>query len=159
MKPDYVYVVVEESGDPSLVKIGHSINPVDRIGGYKAGNHRRLIVIFTLLGGQQLETDIHETFADSRVGNGGDEWYKITPQMIEFFNDRIKQVLTKDTILVYHKRYFGSPSNIPTIELGEVKTAPIKSVLSVDSVQPHGIVEASQPKSPYSKVGQKKEKQ
>lgn len=158
MKPDYVYVVVEQGGDPSLVKIGHSVNPVDRIGGYKAGNHRRLIVVFTLLGGQQLEADIHETFADSRIGNGGDEWYKITPQMIEFFNSRIQQVLTKDTILVYHKRYFGGPISIPTVELGEAKTAPIKSASSVGSVQPHSIVEASQPKSPYSRVGQKKEK-
>lgn len=159
MKPDYVYVVVEEGGDPSLVKIGHSVDPVGRISGYKAGNHRRLIVLFTLLGGQQLEAEIHHLFADSRVGDGGDEWYKTTPRMIEFFNDRISQVLTKDTILVYHKRYFGGPISIPTVELGEAKTAPIKSTSNVGSVQPHGIVEASQPKSPYSKVGQKKGKQ
>ena len=156
LKPDYVYILTEEGGDPSLVKIGHSVDPINRLSGYKAGNYRRLVILFTILGGQELEAEIHVKFAENRIGSGGDEWFKLTPGMVDYLQYQMKKVLVgSDTILVYHKRYFGGPIRIPTVELGEVEAAPVRPTTRVNSVQPHSISEAQPPKSPYSKVGQK----
>lgn len=159
MRPDYVYILTEEDGDPSLVKIGHGKDPLHRYKGYQAGNYRRLIVLFTLVGGQPLESELHKQFKENRVyRGGGDEWYKLTSDSIDFILQKVKNVLTHDAVLAYIKRVFDGPIRIPTVELGEAKAAPVRPVTRVGSVQPYSISEAEPPKSPYSKVGQKREK-
>lgn len=47
---------------------------------------------------------------------------------------------------------FGRPISIPPVELGAVESPQIKSVVHVDSVQPHSIAEAHLPQNPYAKV-------
>lgn len=138
-----------------MVKIGHSLDPVNRLSGYKAGNYRRLNILFTMIGGQPLEAEIHFRFAEYRVGNGGDEWYKLSPDMVDFFQCKLKEILSGDSLLVYHRKVFGGPISIPPVELGEVEAAPVRAVTRVDSVQPHGVVEAHPPTNPYSNVGRK----
>lgn len=158
MKQDYVYILVEEGGDPSIVKIGHSKDPLNRPNGYKAANYRRLRVLFTLSGGQPLEAEIHTKFSELRVGNGGDEWFKLSSDLISFLQNKLKEVLTDGTFLAYSKKDFGGPPiSIPTIELGVTEAPPVRTVESVGSVQPHSISEANPPINPYSKVGKKRE--
>ena|ERR1700676_2294675 len=154
-KPDYVYVLREEGGDPSLVKIGHSIDPINRPKGYKAGNYRRLTVVYTILGGQELEAEIHGRFPMCRIGDGGDEWFKLTPELVDFLTWEAKNVLTSDTVLAYSSKNFGGPISIPSVELGVVETRIAPLVSRVDSVQPYSVSEAEPPKSPYRKVGRK----
>jgi hypothetical protein len=156
-RPDYVYILIEEGGDPSLVKIGHSVDPVNRPAGYKAGNYRKLLVLFTLIGGQPLEAEIHFRFEEYRIGSGGDEWYKLSPDMVSFFQHKLKEILSGDSVLVYHRPIgFDGPISIAPVELGEAKSRTAPPVSRTGSVRPHSIVEAEPPKSPYSKVGQKK---
>ena len=159
MKDDFVYVLIEEDGDPSLVKIGHSVDPVSRPAGYKAGNYRRLRILFTMIGGQPLEAEIHFRFQEYRVGSGGDEWYKLSPDMVDFFQHKIKEILSGDSLLVYSRKEFGGPISIPAVELGEVETPSVRPMARVDSIQPHSIAEASQPKNPYANVGEKRNTQ
>ena len=156
-KPSYVYVLREVDGDPSLVKIGHSIDPINRLAGYKAGNHRRLFVLLTLIGGQPLEAEIHFRFAEYRTGEGGDEWFKLSPDLVRFLQSKVHDVLSEDTVLVFHKRHFDGPISIPTVELGEVKTRTAHTVARLDSVQPCSITEAQPPKDSRHKVGQKRQ--
>jgi hypothetical protein len=155
MKDDFVYILIEEDGDPSLVKIGHSVDPVNRLSGYKAGNHRRLRILATLIGGQPLEAEIHDRFPELRVGNGGDEWFKLSPDLVSFLQWKLKDILTGDSVLVYSGKDFGGPISIPPVELGAVDAAPVRTVASVDSVQPHSVAEVEPPKNPYDKVGRK----
>src|SRR5271157_1874988 len=157
-RPDYVYVLREEDGDPSLIKIGHSVDPINRPDGYKAGNHRRLVVLFAILGGQELEAELHIRFNEYRIGTGGDEWFKLAPDIIDYLKEQMRKVLVDpDNVLVYHKRYFRGPSSIPPVELGEVEAAPVSSVASVDSIQPCSVIEATPPKDSRYKVAERKQ--
>jgi hypothetical protein len=154
-KLDYVYVLRERDGDPSLVKIGHSFDPLDRLAGYQAGNSRSLVVVFTLLGGQPLEQEIHGLFSQSRVGDGGSEWFKLTAELIEFLQLKMKEALTSDAVLRYSKKVFESPIYIETVEPEEVQPQPVRSASVVGRIQPYSNVEAELPKSAFERMREK----
>lgn len=156
MKLEYVYILREENGDPSLVKIGHAADPLTRSAGLKTGNHHKLIVVFTLLGGRELEKEIHGRFPELRVGTGGKEWFKLSPDLIDFLVYKTREILQDDSILISHQKNFDGPIVIPPLELGVSEPAPVSKVRGLRSVQPYGVTEATQPKNPYGNVGRKR---
>lgn len=150
---DYIYVVKENPDDHlGFVKIGHSIHPMTRSGGYQAGNWRELITVFVLIGGQPLETEIHRRFATDKVGTGGDEWFKITPELLDFFRERIALAINAPISFSSDIEFGNGPSQLPIIELGVPELRPVSQAKSTGSIQSHDIVAASQPKSRYERL-------
>jgi hypothetical protein len=150
---DYVYVLQELGEEHTgFVKIGHSIHPLDRPDGYQAGNWRELIVVFILIGGQPLETEISRRFSEDKIGDGGDEWYKVTPELLNFLHEKLFEALTIKPRFSSEIEFGNGPSHLPIVELAEPKTRSVPPIKSVGSIQPHDIKAASPPKNPYARV-------
>jgi hypothetical protein len=150
---DYIYVLKEDPDDHlGFVKIGHSIHPMTRPDGYQAGNWRELIVVFVLIGGQPLETEISQRFAADKVGSGGDEWYKVTPELLSFFYEKMSAAINEPISFSSDIEFGNGPSQLPIIELGVPELRPVSQAKSAGSIQSHDIVAASQPKSRYERL-------
>jgi hypothetical protein len=156
MRPNYIYILIEEGEDPSVVKIGHSVDPLNRPKGYQAGNPRNLLVLFTLIGGQPLEKEIHFRFSENKIDRGGDEWFRLSPELIEFLQFRLKYTLTNDLVLAYNQPNFSGPIRIQPVVPGAPETRPVSPVQNREPIRPVSIAEAEPLESPYSKVGQKR---
>lgn len=151
MRPDYLYFLVE-NGDTSRVKIGHSINPVDRVNGYATGNMRGLTVWATLIGGQPMEAEFHKKFTKDQVDG---EWFVTTPELLNYFYEKL---VLQSVSIPRQEKSFGVPTSIPRVSLGEVEAAPVRPVARLGSVQYHSVSEVKQPKNPYANVGRITEK-
>jgi hypothetical protein len=67
---DWVYAIGAKRS--SIVKIGHGIDIVKRLGGIQVGNPAKLYILWRTLGGRPLEELLHERFARKRVQG---EWF------------------------------------------------------------------------------------
>lgn len=153
MNVGYIYFLIEEGSTEfaDCVKIGTALDPLNRPKGYKAGNPRKLKIVFTLAGGQPLESEFHREFALDRVGSGGDEWYKVTPKLLDFAREKLEQQLTvssRETVT----NDIEEPIKIPFVKLGEAAQPRIRSTAHASTVQTHKVSEADSPKNPYAKV-------
>jgi hypothetical protein len=147
-----VYVKREIGGDPSIVKIGDSINVPERGKQLNCGNYRKLVDVLFFLG---RDGEIKKQFSHLRVGDGGEEWYKLTPPLIEFLLSKVQDVLTSGEVLTSSEKNFDSLINIPTVELGEVEPQPVLTAARVNSIQPYSNVEAELPKSAFQRHAKK----
>ena len=155
MRLDYFYIDKEIDGEShnGLVKIGRAFDPLARRAQLQTGNPRKIITVTTILGGEKLESEFKRLFKVDKVDSGGQEWYKFTSEMLDWIILSIKQSLV--TTKFRSDIDFGGPINIPKVELGEAKLPLIRMTDAISSVRLHEVVEASIPKSPYSKVGRK----
>ena len=71
---DYVYFIL----DGRKVKIGHSVEPQSVIKSLRRGNHRNLILLGVMPGGQPREARLHQKFDKDRR-NG--EWFSFSPEI------------------------------------------------------------------------------
>lgn len=81
-EPDYVYVIGEANGD--RVKIGHSINPGQRLKGLQTSHPEKLYLWgFCEQRSPFTEKEIHEKLKEYRLEG---EWFKVTPAVREVIN-------------------------------------------------------------------------
>jgi hypothetical protein len=146
----YFYVVAEEDSTKhaGYVKFGNSLDPLKRVAGYQAGNPRRLYVVFTLIGGQPLEEIFKHKFAADKVGTGGDEWFRVTPEFLDFVRETLQEQLTVSHRFVHE---IGGPISIPTVKLGEANQRKAIPISPASTVR-HGVAEAHPPINPYAKA-------
>jgi hypothetical protein len=76
---------------------------------------------------------------------------KILPIPENIWDTTIDEVRIKERNDFLFNR-FGRPINIPTVELGTVECPQLPPVATLESIQPHSVVEADPPKNPYMKV-------
>lgn len=151
MMNGYVYFLIEEDSEEfkGCVKIGTAIDPLNRPNGYQAGNPRKLRIILTLIGGQLLEAEFHRKFAGDRVGLGGSEWYKVTPALLDFVREKLEQQLVVSTREINE---IGELIDIPTVELGDIDERKLSSIVSINTIRSHSVVETHSPINPYAKA-------
>lgn len=80
------HVYFASAGDK--IKIGFSKNPWSRVSELKTANHE-LVLISTLRGDKNLESELHEMFAEFHISR---EWF--------VFSDEIRDYINKNTIVV-----------------------------------------------------------
>lgn len=68
----------------SLVKIGYSSNPEQRLRNLQTSCPHQLDILATLPGSQQTEADIHKKFGHLRM-NG--EWFRLTSELFAFIGE------------------------------------------------------------------------
>lgn len=156
-RQDFFYVMkpVEDGPHNGMIKIGHSVDPVRRRAQHQTGSHVRLEIAVTFQGGKALEKEFKRLFVSDKVDTGGDEWYKVSREITDWLRDTTIQSLI---VAPRSDINFGGPISIQRVELAEAKAPQIQKAASISSVQQHEIVEASLPKSPYAKVGTRKNK-
>lgn len=70
----------------SFVKIGYTTNVARRLGQLQSANPEPLELIDSIPGTLAVERSIHEKLSPYR-SEGGNEWYKLTPEVTEFVNN------------------------------------------------------------------------
>lgn len=153
-RQQFCYVIIEED-DTSALKIGHAFNPVERIASLQTGNPRKINILLTLAGGEILENEIHKKFANFRIIRGGEEWFRNIPELIEFLQEKVKQILSGNSFISQAQVSFG-PITIPKVELVEANMPELKQTARTGSIQPHLVTEAQPAKDSRFNVGRKK---
>ena len=150
---DYFYGIGED-GDENrgYLKIGHALDPDERVSDLQTGNPRRLYKIFEVMGGLAVETEFKRKFRPDKIGNGGTEWFKVTPEVLNFIYEKLAESLLVRPHFSEEHEFGNGPSQLPTVELVESKLKPAAPVQSLGSIQPHGIMAASAPKNPYARI-------
>lgn len=74
-----IYVI--RAGDIGPVKIGHAVYPEKRLKQLQTANHEKLWLVKVVPGDRLFEAKIHVDLAGFRIGG---EWFKPTPEVIEY---------------------------------------------------------------------------
>lgn len=161
LKLDYFYLFAEvkDSGeiDTSLIKIGHAWDAIAHARDYITGNHRQLICVLAMPGGLELESEFKFRFPEYHIKRGGGtEWYRNSPEILEFLFAKQKEFLTKDAIMVFAKASLGGPISIPRVGVAAVESKPVSPVSSLGTIHRHTVAEAEQPKDSRQNVSRKK---
>lgn len=77
-----IYLVVTESCEHC--KIGYSNNPKRRFSQIQTHNREKLHLSGIIDGGLDREAEIHKMFAHENIGG---EWFNLTTEMMDYFND------------------------------------------------------------------------
>lgn len=77
-----VYFAQSVAGGP--VKIGHSNDPEARVASLQTAHADTLRIIGTIPGGRAVETALHASFADDRIGG---EWFRPSPSLVAFMRE------------------------------------------------------------------------
>lgn len=77
-----IYLLITESGDHC--KIGYSNNPKRRVSQIQTHNRERLRLLSVIDGDLNREAEIHKMFAHENIGG---EWFNLTIEMMDYFND------------------------------------------------------------------------
>lgn len=80
----YVYLMQRGAGGP--VKIGLSVRPEKRNAQLQTATAEHLRIVATVLGGSDMERELHARFASSRL-NG--EWFHPTAAIFAWFGERV----------------------------------------------------------------------
>jgi hypothetical protein len=154
---NYYCVALDSEEHKGLAKLGWSIDPINRPDGYQTGTIHKLIIGACWLGNQDDETEMKRKFAKDRVGVGGKEWYRITPELIEFVREKSSQSLYSLPVFRIEK-FANSPNRIERFELGKTRPSSALPIQSVGSIQPCDIPEAPRAKTAFEKQSQKRTK-
>lgn len=79
-----VYFIRSVDGGP--IKIGTSINPMDRLNALQTAHPTRLKIIGMMKGGSVVEKALHVMFATDRLRPNG-EWFHPSQQMLDFISE------------------------------------------------------------------------
>ena len=102
MSEEYIYFVQEEENNN--IKIGVSVNPVQRLQELQTGNSNKLIMIGFIEGGADEENNIHREFAEERIRENG-EWFRPSERLTNYIKQRIEKSVD------YHLNRNGSSSS------------------------------------------------
>jgi hypothetical protein len=91
--------------DGDAVKIGYAINPRSRLTTLRTGNSRPISILGVMDGSLDDEHRLHQRFTSEHIRG---EWFKLTPQIIQFIEENCR----------------------PVIEVGRVDTSEAKTRLS-----------------------------
>lgn len=87
MAEDLVYIA-RTNQDFTMIKIGHSVNPRQRISHQRAGQPHGLTLLATLPGGKDEERRLHHRFAMHRVP-GTREWFRLEAEVRMWFSEML----------------------------------------------------------------------
>lgn len=102
MSQEYIYFIKEEENNN--VKIGVSVNPVQRLQELQTGSPYKLIMIGFIEGGADEEKNIHREFAEERIRENG-EWFRPSERLTTYIKQRI------ETSADYHLNSYDSSSS------------------------------------------------
>lgn len=100
----YVYAIT----DGASIKIGVARRPQQRCKALSTGNATKLTMLGYFPGGFDLEKQLHQRFASSR---GKGEWFKPSPDLIEYLNENIT-----DRLVVVENGVVRFYPKLPTID-------------------------------------------
>jgi hypothetical protein len=106
-RDDFVYFFrSEHEGGQPAIKIGHSLDPMNRRDALQTGASNDLELLHVTLGGEQTEHEWQERFAHLRIAGGGEEWFAAGRDLLESIDEdrRANPDLTERLTAVTERR-------------------------------------------------------
>lgn len=148
---EYTYLYRELGGELDEVKVGHgSAILFKRVDGQQTGNPRALIPIVSVIG--NFDEEFKKHFSTNRFGTGGKEWYKLIPEMMDFFYTKMVAAINIPNPVLETKEFGNGPIQLDKVELTEPELRPAAPVRMGGTIQPYVLQEASPLKSRYARL-------
>lgn len=154
-KLSYLSVELDGKGElrfpPEFIKFGSSLEPESRPGESGTFGRHGYVVVYAVIG-SSIEKEFAAKFAIYRAGSGGREIYRYTSEMINFLQEKEREIFSSDCSFSPNIKFGRGPIRIPIVELGESKPRSVVSTQGGGPIQTYIITEAHPPKNRYSRL-------